>query len=667
MKKLALDDFLNYKFLSDLKLAGDGKSAAFISHQMNLNDDDYKSMIQIYKLTDDSLREIDSCNQVKNFAWRDEGYLAYVSYSNKREKTFKEEDPVFSKFYGLETNSGQSEELFTLPLAVSSFLFIDQNTIVLKATFDPVFDKYELLNDKEKEILAEKIKEGKNYQIVDEIPFWSDNLGFSNKKRQRLYRYRLKEKSLSPITDEFTDVLSYELNNSRDKLLLITNSFIDKKQISSQLEIYKCEEDKLTKISPYDNFTYTYADFLEDKIIFLGKDRKDYGLNENPVFYLTDLDGYNCKMISPEDFDFSACNTIASDCRYGSYKNYKVDNNFLYFVTTEGDSSFLNRIDKKGEIQKLSYKKGTIDCFDLVDEKILFVGLRSLRLQELYRLDGRSEVQLTNFNSWLIKERSLSIPEKLTFKSQEEVLIEGWLLKPTDFKLGQSYPAILNIHGGPKVAYGEVFFHEMQYWANNGYVVFFCNPRGSDGRGNAFADIRGKYGSIDYQDIMDFTDLVLEKYHFIDPERIGVTGGSYGGFMTNWIIGQTDRFRAAVSQRSVGNWTSKFFTTDIGYYFVEDQITANPWTDQEKLWQHSPLKYVDKVVTPTLFIHSQEDYRTCLVEAVQMFTGLKYQGVDSRLTIFKGENHDLSRAGRPKNRIKRLEEITSWFDKYLKL
>jgi len=239
-------------------------------------------------------------------------------------------------------------------------------------------------------------------------------------------------------------------------------------------------------------------------------------------------------------------------------------------------------------------------------------------------------------------------------------------MKPFNFEPGKKFPAILEIHGGPKTAYGEVFVHEMQLLASEGYVVIYCNPRGSDGRGNEFADIRGKYGTIDYEDIMQFVDEAVKRYEFIDENKIGVTGGSYGGFMTNWIIGHTDRFKAAVSQRSIANWISKFGTTDIGYFFVEDQHFATPWSNYEKLWWHSPMKYADKVKTPTLFIHSDEDYRCWLVEAIQMFTSLKYHGVESKLVIFKGENHDLSRTGKPLHRLRRLKEIIEWFDKYLK-
>jgi dipeptidyl aminopeptidase/acylaminoacyl peptidase len=254
----------------------------------------------------------------------------------------------------------------------------------------------------------------------------------------------------------------------------------------------------------------------------------------------------------------------------------------------------------------------------------------------------------------------------LEVETKPRVTIDGWVIKPVDFDVGSKYPAILDVHGGPKTADGDIYFHEMQYWASHGYFVLFCNPRGSDGRGNEFADIRGKYGTIDYDDLMKFTDSVLEKYNNIDKNRLGVTGGSYGGFMTNWIIGHTDRFKAAASQRSISNWVSDFGTTDIGFYFNPNEVGGNPWNNIDKYWEHSPLRYADKVKTPTLFIHSDEDHRCWMGEGLQMFTALKYFGVESRLCLFHGENHELSRSGKPKHRIRRLKEITEWFDSHLK-
>ena len=196
--------------------------------------------------------------------------------------------------------------------------------------------------------------------------------------------------------------------------------------------------------------------------------------------------------------------------------------------------------------------------------------------------------------------------------------------------------------------------------------MFFMNPRGGDGRGNSFADIRGKYGTIDYEDLMKFTDEVLKKYPAIDTARVGVTGGSYGGFMTNWIIGHTDRFKAAASQRSISNWISFAHTSDIGEMFGADQQGADTWKNVDKLWWHSPLKYANQCTTPTLFIHSDEDFRCPYSEGMQMYSALCEHGVATRLCMFKGENHELSRSGKPRHRVKRLKEITTWMDTYLK-
>ncbi|HPE67037.1 MAG TPA: prolyl oligopeptidase family serine peptidase, partial [Synergistales bacterium] len=181
-----------------------------------------------------------------------------------------------------------------------------------------------------------------------------------------------------------------------------------------------------------------------------------------------------------------------------------------------------------------------------------------------------------------------------------------------------------------------------------------------------FDDIRGKYGTVDYDDLMAFTDWAVEHLPFVDKDRLGVTGGSYGGYMTNWIIGHTDRFKAAASQRSISNWISKMGISDIGYYFVPDQQAADIWSDHEKLWFHSPLKYADRAKTPTLFIHSEEDHRCELTQGLQMFTALKLHGVETNICVFKGENHELSRSGRPRPRLTRLRKMTEWFDRFLK-
>ena len=666
MEKLQLDDFTKYKFLSGVRISPNSENTGFIVHEMDVDNNKYLSNIHIYNEKKQSSFQLSSFDQEKIFIWKDKDTILFPSIRNEKDKERKEKGEEFTSFYEISINGGEAKKRFEIPLNVNNMEFIDENTLVLTGLYDLNKINMEDLNPEEKAKMEKEKEENKNYEIIDEIPFWTNGVGFTNKKRNRLYLYNLEKEALTPITDEFTDVRSFKLNKSKDLIVLVATSYMDKMQTKTDLHLYNVKEKMINKISHDSNFKYTYGDFIKDKIIFAGNEGKDFGLNENPCFYTMDSnrDNYLVK-ISQDDFDYSIWSSVGSDCRYGDSLSATVDNEFLYFVSTYGHNSYINRIDDEGNIDRLTKSNGSIDGFHILNGKVKFIGLRGPRLQELYSFDMQDEVQLTNFNDWVIDEKTLSKPEYITMIT-EDVSLEGWIMKPVDYKEGKKYPGILNIHGGPKTVYGDVFFHEMQYWANEGYVVFFCNPRGGDGKGNEFADIRGKYGTIDYEDLMNFTDMVVKEYSFIDRERLGVTGGSYGGFMTNWIIGHTQRFKAAASQRSISNWISFFGTTDIGYFFATDQNDATPWSDFEKLWFHSPMKYADKAVTPTLFIHSEEDYRCWLPEGLQMFTSLKYHGVDARLVMFKGENHELSRSGKPKHRIKRLKEITNWFDKYLK-
>ncbi len=665
MEKLKLEDFMRYKFLSEIQISPDALHTGFILHEMDLEENKYLSNIYIYRNNEDNYMQLTSLNEEKGFIWQDNENIIFPTIRDERDKKRKKDGEEFTPFYSINIKGGEAKKIFEIPFNINNYRYIDDERLVFTAIFNPEYKNVDKLTLEEKEKYLKKRSEDKDYEVLDEIPYWANGVGFTNKKRNMLYIYNLKTKDIQAITDVYTDVSEFKLNSKKDKLVFSAASYIDKMQVKSDIYIYDIGENSLGKISHHSNFSYSFIDFIGDKIIFAGHDMKSYGLNENPKIYTMHLNQEQAKKITHDDFDYSMDNSVGSDCSYGNSQNLKVIGKHLYLTTTKEHNSYINKIDLDGNMKRLTSSNGSIDGFDVNGDLIQFIGLRGLHLQEIYSLKGGKEIQLTHFNDWVNEEIKLSSPEHLAFE-MDGMSIDGWLMKPVDFRENERYPAILNIHGGPKTVFGEVFSHEMQYWANKGYVVFFCNPRGSDGKGNSFADIRGKYGTIDYDDIMKFTDIVLEKHPFIDEDNIGVTGGSYGGFMTNWIIGHTDRFKAAASQRSISNWISFFATTDIGYYFSDDQQNATPWSDPEKLWFHSPMKYADKVTTPTLFIHSEDDYRCSLPEGLQMFSSLKYHGVDSRLVMFRGENHDLSRSGKPKHRIRRLEEITNWFDKYLK-
>ena len=400
---------------------------------------------------------------------------------------------------------------------------------------------------------------------------------------------------------------------------------------------------------------------------------KKLGVVENPklfvletIFEKNDEIPHKLKCITPE-LDISIGNFVLSDCKYSSsgeslLKKYGEE---LYFLFTENENCILSKTDYSGNIKSVIKENGSIEEFIIYDDEIISISFRDNRLPEIYSHKNGKPLKLTDFNKSDSNTDTI-IPGKVSIKISEKHSMDGWVIKPRNYDHMKKYPGILNIHGGPTVNYGDIYYHEMQYWADNGYFVFFCNPRGSSGKGNEYADILGKYGTVDYDDIMFFTDEVLKKYPSIDEKRIGVTGGSYGGFMTNWIISHTQRFKAAVSQRSVSNWITKFCNSDVGYSCVGDLLGSDPWNDFHNLWKQSPLKYAERIKTPTLFIHSYEDYRCCVEEGLQMFSALKYHQVESKLIIFKNENHNLSRKGKPHARINRLKEITNWFDKHIK-
>jgi len=461
---------------------------------------------------------------------------------------------------------GEAKRAFELPFFVKQIKKLNEDTLSFIAVYDHRLKDFWKLSKDERESTLKTLKEEKDYEVLDEIPFWSNGSGFTNKKRIRLFSYDIQTGQIVPISDEFSNVEYFSDSADGKAILYVANRFEHVMKRSNDLYLYDVEKNESIELTHADNFRYDFAEFIDGKVIFAGSDMRRYGISENPKFYSLDLSSGQVELLTP-DFDASLYNSVNSDCRFGSNRTFKVDGKYLYFVSTQWHDAQMCRIDISGKIEQLTFNKGSVDGFDVLNGKIFFVGLKNMKLEEIYELVPNEEKQISQFNEWVQKERYIPRPERFRFSTNDGVTIEGWIMKPFGFEPEKKYPAILEIHGGPKTVYGEVFFHEMQLLASEGYVVLYCNPRGSDGRGNEFADIRGKYGTIDYEDIMQFVDECLKNFAFIDEDRLGVTGGSYGGFMTNWIIGHTHRFKAAVSQRSIANWISKFGTTDIGYFF----------------------------------------------------------------------------------------------------
>ena len=380
------------------------------------------------------------------------------------------------------------------------------------------------------------------------------------------------------------------------------------------------------------------------------------------------------RRITPEDYDVNHVNVRPGQVLFTAFpfRDVKPVTEGMYRWDAERNETETLITPDKYSIDYVGYLGRKALCLGLVMrdygvyEHPTFFVVDENGEENLGRYDRRvnSEVVTDCFSGSVTGQRMVG--ETLYFLNTDGVDIDGFVMKPVGYEPGKRYPGILHIHGGPKMVFGPGFHHEMQLWAASGFFVCYCNPRGSCGKGNAFADLQGKYGEVDFQDLMEFTDEVLRRYPEIDADRMGVAGGSYGGFMTNWVIGHTDRFRCAVSQRSIANYVGDYLLSDIGYYYVPDQQLGTIWEHPERLWKASPLTYADRVKTPTLFIHADKDYRCTLANGLEMFAALKLHGVESKLCMFYGENHGLSREGKPSNRISRLSEILHWMEEHLK-
>ena len=279
--------------------------------------------------------------------------------------------------------------------------------------------------------------------------------------------------------------------------------------------------------------------------------------------------------------------------------------------------------------------------------------------------DGRGERRLTDFNRQWRAGVALAVPERFRFE-RAGFVVDGWLMKPAGWTEGGRFPALLNIHGGPHAQYGWGFFDEFQVQAGAGYGVIYLNPRGSQGYGEAFTRaVVGDWGGGDFADVMAGLDEALRRAPWIDPRRVGVLGGSYGGFLTSWTVGHTDRFRAACSERAVNYHPSMFGTSDVGHLFNEVEFGGPPWEKPEVYAERSPLTHAKNIHTPLLIIHSEDDLRCPIEQAEQLFVALKKQRKEAVLVRFPDENHELSRSGKPRHRLERFRIILEWFTRHL--
>ena len=661
MKSVEIRDFLNYKYLSNVRYAPDGRRAAFVVSNCNEDENSYESRLWMY---DGEFRQLTDLGKESRYFWENENTILFPAVRSADEKKRAEKKEQFTSFYRLDLCGGEAIHAFTLPFSAQWIRKLPNGSYVVLGSIDANAPDYYRMSREDREKIEKGYADDTDYEVFDELPYWMNGGGIVNKNRTALFLVSSDEKDVKRVTEPFFTVDSIETIGNL--VYFLGDSYTARRDLTHpKLYVLYGDSGEVRFIKEYEGLYAETIRAVGEKLLMTATEGRDIGLNENVDFYLVERETGELSMLY-ENTE-SLWNSVGSDVRHGGGENMIGTDDRLWYITTRVESSHLYALDLHGNNVPVATEIGSIDAVAIHprNEEALFIALYEGSLQELYAKNLRTGElrKLSCFNEHALDDTYVAKCEPVAIES-EGYRIEGWVLKPKDYDPSKKYPAVFDIHGGPKTVYGTVFYHEMQVWAGMGYFVFFCNPKGSDGRGDAFADIMGHYGETDYQNLMDFADEVLRRYPAIDPKCVCETGGSYGGFMTNWIIGHTDRFCCCASQRSISNWLSFNGISDIGYYFVGDQNHADFYTDHAKLWDHSPLKYAKNVKTPTLFIHSDEDYRCPLDQGLQMYAALVDRGVPARLCLFHGENHELSRSGKPKHRIRRLTEITNWFEKY---
>lgn len=646
-KEIKPEHLKQFISVSDPQLSPDLKNIAFLTVKVDEQKDDYHTTIWVVDRSNgEPLMYLDGGKDLWP-RWSPNGrHLLFLS-----RRTLKS-DEKGGELWVIPVNRGEPRLVLKMKGGIST------------PQWFPDGEKISFISTVEEDGSEESIK------VVRRIPLWFNAAGFTYNLRQHLFMAHIDSGDVVQLTEGNINVAFATPSNSGDKIAYVASTN-DLYPIITDIFVLDLKTNERIKLTESNMVIGPLCWSPDDKYIaFRGHNlRRGFATHED--IWLISADGGQPENLTRR-LDRGTSLRVYYDLigpfvfLYAPIPAWDGDN--IYFPVSDRGRFNLYKLNMNNKAIEPVIVGDFIICdFSVKKNVIAYTKVTETEPAEIWVKDDIGDRKITNFNGRLLSKLDISIPQRFEFKASDGRLVEGWMLKPSNLKEGEKYPVIFDIHGGPKSAFGYAFMFEHQLFASKGFVVVYPNPRGSDGYDEEFADIRGRYGERDFQDIMECVDYVISKYEFIDQNRMGVTGISYGGFMTNWIITHTDRFKAAISQNGIADWTAFFGTTDIGFYFAPDQIGKNPWDNADAYRGKSPLTYAQNVKTPVMFIHSLEDYRCWVDQAIAFFTALKYLGKETELVLFMKGDHVFSRVGKPGHRVKRLEHMLRWFEKYLKM
>lgn len=627
MRKFCNDDYRLLRTIQGLKPSPDGKHALYTVQCMDPDADAYQSFLWILDLETREEYQLTGGGKEFGALWLDNAHILFSAHRGAGDPG-KE-----TVFYRINIHGGEATEYMRIPIAGAQISVIGETRFLVRA-MTSADAKPEEKNDR--------------WMFFQEYPYLEDGLWYASRQRRSLFLWDNVAQELKQLT---APLMQTYIPYCSDDVILCEDGFY--------FIGYEYDRDAAGKacILKYNWTTGDTTVLCEDSCYVFSFVRRNgriywgsWAIEAGPL-----LAHIRIKSVSENGGEVMT--EASPQWELGTVRQQ--GDQIVFTMNANAAPSMARWTD--GLSYELCPTPGIHPtCACPIGEDILFLGWKDNQLAEIYLFQNGDIAQLSHQNDALYQTCTFSNAEPLSVLDHDDRIC-GWVMKPADYVPGKSYPGILSIHGGPHGYFSAIFMQEHQRWANEGYFVFFCNPRGSTTYGTEFMNVTGQLGDTDFRNIMAFTDAVLAAYPDLDGNRLAITGQSYGGIMTNWAIGHTDRFRAAVPRMSVSNWVSMHGTSRERWY-GDHLLAATPWNNVEQLWNQSPLKYVDQVKTPTLFIQHEKDQSCPLEQAQQMFTALLERGVPTRLMVNLGCFHGGRRVSQLLHDI---DVMLAWFDRYL--
>jgi dipeptidyl aminopeptidase/acylaminoacyl peptidase len=637
-------DLLKMRWVGNPVLSPNGEQLLYELTEIDEDENAYVSNIYLWdgkehvKFTSDCGKSVVKNSNAK---WSPDGkYIAFLSNRTGKNQVW------------LYQSKGDSLKITDMPKGVSSFSFSpDSKSIYFLA--------------KERDIKKE-YPEKSNMTHITKLRYKFNGTGYLDHIPTQIYRYDIENEIQTKITEYKHGAGHPVVSKDGRYIAFSANHSDDEQDLTKNIFILDLEKKETKQITPPGGSYYDPV-FLDDNtVLCLGFDQFPYPGGYPDIFHISPTTNEKVCLTNnyPEFIGKRVGNDVSAD---SGNTSLLVEGNFVYFVITKGGNCYLERLNLETHETNRVFGSGqlVVSSFDLISGCLAANLADPLTPGDLWIGKNFSLDKITDYNDDLFKDKYIAYPEAIHFTNEEGVELEGWLLKPINYEEGNKHKVIMEIHGGPHTTYGNIFFHEFQILAGNNYAVFYANPRGSMGYGEDFSRaVVGDWCGCDARDL-EFMANEISKLDWIDENHIGVTGGSQGGYFTNWLISHTNLFSSAVTQRSMSNLYTKYGIADNGWNGDRFGMGgADLWADEDFVLERSPIRYAPKVNTPLLIIHSDNDLRCPLEQAEQWYVALKRLGNITEMMIFHGENHNLSRTGKPANRLVRLDAILNWFNKY---